>query len=265
MGKVDQACTGMERTFPDRERTRITDAQSATHDFAATLPGAISAMHGVELYPPPGAALISFNCANTLLQSGRNQADFEKALNYYNRSAALCEPNVPVHVLGNRAGAYIKLGRFDEAMSDAERLVRVRPDHCLGYWRRATVLHEEARMGRREWSEAMNAYSQTLRIHPTLTLAKTGRETCSRERMAARREARERALAAGTTEAADAPRISLRLRVLGYHMLGTPVDEFETWIFAALHVDGKCLPDRVINRGELVERHSIGPFIRSDW
>ena len=85
--------------------------------------------------------------------------NYDKAVEFY--TEALEEVNDHT-VLGNRAMAYINLGKFEMALSDADECIKIKPDWGKGYHRKGTALHKM-----RKFEDSMEAYAKGLEIDPT--------------------------------------------------------------------------------------------------
>jgi type III protein arginine methyltransferase len=92
-----------------------------------------------------------------LARAHARDGKFEEAVSCYDQLIQAAPGNVEWRV--NRADAYFKLDRLDEALMDARRIVELRPEDALGY-----RLQAEAHEGLRERQEAIAAYRQALRF-----------------------------------------------------------------------------------------------------
>ena len=70
------------------------------------------------------------------------------------------EPN-RVDALSNRAIALNALGRHDEALSDCDRAISIRPDYPTAFVTRGNVLH-----GKERYDEALANYDRALALRP---------------------------------------------------------------------------------------------------
>ena len=71
---------------------------------------------------------------NSALQEGR----YEEAIRYYTEAIDLDKNN---HVLySNRSAAYAKAGKYKQALEDAEKTVKLKPDWGKGYSRMGSAL-----------------------------------------------------------------------------------------------------------------------------
>lgn len=72
------------------------------------------------------------------------------------------------HLLfSNRSYAYASLDRFDEALDDAENVVRLRPDWPKGYFRKGAALY-----GLGRYEDAVIAFMQCLALDKDVSSAK---------------------------------------------------------------------------------------------
>jgi len=69
----------------------------------------------------------------------------------------------------NRSACYAELGKFDEALSDAEKCISLNKDWVRGYTRKGLALHRQYKM-----TEAEEAYKEALQRDPTSEIAKRG-------------------------------------------------------------------------------------------
>uniref|UniRef100_A0A1B6FAU5 Stress-induced-phosphoprotein 1 n=1 Tax=Cuerna arida TaxID=1464854 RepID=A0A1B6FAU5_9HEMI len=87
------------------------------------------------------------------------KGDLEKAIECYSEGIKIDKNN---HVLySNRSAAYLKAGKYSEALADAETTISIKPDWTKGYSRKGSVL---AYMER--FDEALAAYRQGLKFEP---------------------------------------------------------------------------------------------------
>lgn len=84
---------------------------------------------------------------------------YEDAVSVLRQSAADLLNRSPYLALGNLAWAHKKRRRFRASLSAASQAVRVRPDFCLGWFRKA-----EAHVGLEEFEEAAAALSGALDV-----------------------------------------------------------------------------------------------------
>lgn len=94
-----------------------------------------------------------------LAKANARDGKLEEAITCYDQLIQVAPGNVEWHI--NRARAYFKLDRLDEAMVDARRIAELRPEDALGY-----RLQAEAHEGLRERPQAVAAYRQALRFDP---------------------------------------------------------------------------------------------------
>jgi stress-induced-phosphoprotein 1 len=84
---------------------------------------------------------------------------FEDAVALFSQAIAVDPQN---HVLwSNRSGAYCSLKRYEEALSDAERVTELRPDWPKG-WSRKAAAHQ----GLRQWQSALKAWQKAMELDP---------------------------------------------------------------------------------------------------
>lgn len=93
---------------------------------------------------------------NALYTAGR----FEEALGNYMRAVEL-EPEGYVHY-SNRSACYFSMGKFPEALRDAETCIRLKADWPRGYLRQGKALHELKR-----YKEAVTAFEAGLKLDPS--------------------------------------------------------------------------------------------------
>ena len=74
-------------------------------------------------------------------------------------------------IFSNRAFAYIKLMRFNEALDDCERCLKIDPSFVKAYARKGNI-HEL----RKEFHKAIEAYEKGLKIDPTNADCLKGRD-----------------------------------------------------------------------------------------
>ncbi|KAL8562181.1 hypothetical protein ACOMHN_005166 [Nucella lapillus] len=91
--------------------------------------------------------------------------DFERAITSYSEAIQLSDTD---HLLySNRSHAYASLDRFSEALKDAEKVVRLRPDWPKGFFRKGTALFELA-----QYEDAIIAFLQCLALDSEVTSAR---------------------------------------------------------------------------------------------
>lgn len=85
--------------------------------------------------------IFAFNQINLLKEKGNaalTAGKFEEAIQAYSEAIKLDESN---HVLySNRSAAYLKAGRLQDALSDAEKTIQINPSWPKGYSRKGAVL-----------------------------------------------------------------------------------------------------------------------------
>lgn len=101
------------------------------------------------------SALEFKNKGNQALQQG----DTNKAIELYSKGLEI-EPENP-ELLSNRSAAFVKLEKYADALNDAEKLLKLRPNWGKTYLRKGMALHG---LGRLE--EAKAAYSKGLELDP---------------------------------------------------------------------------------------------------
>lgn len=124
--------------------------------------------------PPPNQPIPSVNEKVTQLKINGNQAykvnQYTKAIELYTAaiqlswSRVLWEPlafqfvkEELTPILSNRSSAYYNLGRFGEALVDAEIVIRLKKDWSKGYYRKGKALFELKR-----FAEAISSYRHGL-------------------------------------------------------------------------------------------------------
>jgi len=81
------------------------------------------------------------------------------------------------HVLfSNRSASYASMGKYKEALDDANQTVTIKPDWARGYSRKGAALH-----GLGDFEEAMEAYDAGLKIEPANAALKTAKEEAEKE------------------------------------------------------------------------------------
>lgn len=68
-----------------------------------------------------------------------NLGHFEEAINDYGAALPYAPANVQPMVLNNRAGAFLKLGKPEEALADLNKALEISPNYAKGYETRAQV------------------------------------------------------------------------------------------------------------------------------
>ena len=85
--------------------------------------------------------------------------DFANAVKWY--TAALDESPTSHVMLGNRSASYLSLGKFKEALDDAERCIKTKPDWLKGHFRKGNAL-----MSLERYSDAVSAFGEALKLEP---------------------------------------------------------------------------------------------------
>jgi heat shock protein 1/8 len=115
--------------------------------------------------PAPASADVHKEQGNTLLTQG----DFAGAIREYSSAIVLAPSS---HVLySNRSAAHLKLNEVDEALADAQKCTELSPMWAKGFGRLGAAL-----FAKKQYAEAMDAYSKGLAIEPqnmTLQMGKT--------------------------------------------------------------------------------------------
>ncbi|KAH8077044.1 hypothetical protein BXZ70DRAFT_1013068 [Cristinia sonorae] len=91
--------------------------------------------------------------------------DFPAAIGHYT-SAVLADPSNPIYPL-NRAAAYLKLGKYQDAERDCTTVIRLDARNPKAWYRRA-----QARQGLDLWDDALDDYRQVLVLEPSNALVK---------------------------------------------------------------------------------------------
>lgn len=95
--------------------------------------------------------------------------NFDRAIELY--TAALKDTPNDHTIYGNRAMAYLNLGKNEEALADGDKCIEIKPDWGKGYHRKGAALHK---LGKFE--DSMGAYAKGLEIDPTNAAMKQGME-----------------------------------------------------------------------------------------
>lgn len=77
------------------------------------------------------------------------------------------------HCLQNRSYAYVKLEKYDKAISDAECAVRLQPDEA-NYYNTLGCAY----MGLKNYSKAIEAFDQAIKLNPNFVAAHYNRGLC---------------------------------------------------------------------------------------
>jgi stress-induced-phosphoprotein 1 len=100
--------------------------------------------------------------------------DFPTAVTHFTEAIQYDPTN---HVLfSNRSASYASMGKYKEALEDANQTVQLKPDWARGYSRKGAALH-----GLHEYEEAIEAYEAGLKIEPNNEGLKKGREDAEKE------------------------------------------------------------------------------------
>jgi tetratricopeptide (TPR) repeat protein len=86
--------------------------------------------------------------------------NYKEAIVHY--SNGLRKNPADFFLYSNRSFAYLKLKQFFYALSDAEKVIELRPDFVKGYFRKAEVLRETF-----QYDEALLNYGRALKLEPT--------------------------------------------------------------------------------------------------
>lgn len=93
---------------------------------------------------------------NTAFSAG----NYSEALNFFTKAIQVDGQN---HVLfSNRSGCYAALHQYGDALSDADKCIRIKPDWVKGFVRRGAALH-----GMRRYPEALEAYNAGIALDAT--------------------------------------------------------------------------------------------------
>lgn len=87
------------------------------------------------------------------------EKNYKEAIVHY--SNGLRKNPVDFFLYSNRSFAYLKLKQYFYALSDAERVIELRPDFVKGYFRKAEVLRETF-----QYDEALLNYGRALKLEP---------------------------------------------------------------------------------------------------
>ena len=100
--------------------------------------------------------------ADELKQKGNaalQTEQFDEAIKYYTEAIAVDPKN---HILySNRSAAYVKTGKYQEALSDAEQTIEIKSDWGKGYSRKGAALEYLGKV-----DEAVTAYEEGLKHDP---------------------------------------------------------------------------------------------------
>ncbi|KAI7893334.1 uncharacterized protein EV154DRAFT_501686 [Mucor mucedo] len=133
-----------------------------------------SSFKGLKELPPPNKPIASVNGQVTQLKVEGNGAykvnSYNKAIELYTAavelswSRVLWEPlafqfvkEELAPILSNRSSAYYNMGRYGEALVDAEIVIRLKKDWSKGYYRKGKALFELKR-----FAEAITCYRSGL-------------------------------------------------------------------------------------------------------
>jgi stress-induced-phosphoprotein 1 len=84
---------------------------------------------------------------------------YEEAIKWFSEGLKL-DPNNHV-LLSNRSACYVKTGKLQEALDDANKVIALKPDWARGYSRKGAALHAMER-----YEEAKEAYKKALELEP---------------------------------------------------------------------------------------------------
>lgn len=87
------------------------------------------------------------------------EKNYKEAIVHY--SNGLRRNPADFFLYSNRSFAYLKLKQFYYALSDAEKVIELRPDFVKGYFRKAEVLRETF-----QYDEALLNYGRALKLEP---------------------------------------------------------------------------------------------------
>jgi len=104
------------------------------------------------------------NKGNAALSEGK----IDEALSHYTEALKI---NPTKEYYGNRSLAYVKAGKFHEAIADAEKCIQADPNWARGYQRKGTALHNS-----RRFAEAVEAYKKGVLLEPGNAAMKKGLE-----------------------------------------------------------------------------------------
>jgi len=94
---------------------------------------------------------------------------FEDAIKHFTDAISVDPSN---HVLySNRSASYASLSKFEEALTDAQKVVDLKPEWPKGHSRVGAALH-----GLRRWKDAIAAYEAGLKLDPSNAQMKQGLE-----------------------------------------------------------------------------------------
>lgn len=88
------------------------------------------------------------------------EKNYKEAIVHY--SNGLRKNPADFFLYSNRSFAYLKLQQYFYALSDAEKVIELRPDFVKGYFRKAEVLRETF-----QYDEALLNYGRALKLEPT--------------------------------------------------------------------------------------------------
>lgn len=99
----------------------------------------------------------------------------EDAVKYYTR--ALSQDRKDFVCMANRSAAYLKMGKAQEALDDAEKCIRLKPKYAKGHARKGGALHALKR-----YNDEVNAYKHGLSFCPNDETLKRGVESAKKAR-----------------------------------------------------------------------------------
>lgn len=101
--------------------------------------------------------------------------DFNKAIELFGKAIEIDPTN---HVFfSNRSGAYINLGKNEEALADANKCIELNPQFVKGYARKGLALRKQGK-----YDEAQKVYEEGLTFDPENGMIKTGMQELQTEK-----------------------------------------------------------------------------------
>ena len=97
--------------------------------------------------------------------------EFQQAAVAYTQALALepTDPELLAALRCNRSAAFLKIGRYDQALLDCDLCIELNPSYAKAHFRRALALQAGERFG-----EACSAFNKCLALEPTNKDAKAG-------------------------------------------------------------------------------------------